>query len=269
MTLRMTIAELNQIIACPLTKRPLSLVEEQDARCPDSEQTYPWLQGNWDLIPRGHRACGKWSTWEQLQHNGAISYRMDPERNLAVGARQDTAAFAAFCRFDGLVLDVGCGPQPWPAYFQGESPRTRYLGVDPLIVQSSPRYVQLRALAEYLPLLDQSCDQVVFATSLDHFVDPLQSLLEARRVCRPQGTVCIWLGEKSPDAPRPPVSPEWYQDLHTPSQAEDPFHFKRLVPAELEAIFHRARLEALEHQVLPAGPFRWNHFYRLRAGECG
>jgi len=265
MAARLTTAELNAIVACPLSKQSLRLVEGADAQSPDGKETYPWTRGNWDRVPSACRSSRAWEVWDRLQANGQVSYRNDPEHNLAVGVRSDTAAFAQFCKFDGLVLDVGCGPEPWPAYFQGASARTRYVGVDPLIGPSGPHFLQLRALAEYLPFAAGCFDQVVFATSLDHFVDPAQSLSEARRVCRGGGEVLIWAGERLPGAPRPRVSPDWYLALQTPAGAQDPFHMKRLSPGEVRACCAVCGLEVAERRTLPVDAFRRNHFFRLRA----
>jgi len=263
-SLPLSVEELNEIVACPTTKKPLRLVEGTDAFESSGGETYAWTDGNWNLIPAAHRDSAKWDTWDQLQENGVVSYQMDPTRNLAVGRRDDAAAFAAFCKFAGVVLDVGCGPQPWPAYFADYAPGTRFVGVDPLIGASSPQYRQVRALAEHLPFVDESFDRVLFSTSLDHFVDPSRSLLEARRVCKRDGTICIWLGEKHPNAPKPAVSPEWYVNLKRPVEAEDPFHFKRLRADDVETYIARCGLTIEEQTILPAGEFRWNAFYRLR-----
>ena len=135
----LTLEELNRIMACPATHRPLRLVEEADAVEPTGGESYEWVDGNWNLAPAAHRDSAKWDTWDQLQQNGVVSYEQDPTRNLCVGRRGDAEAFAKFCQLQGLVLDVGCGPQAWPAYFVDYAPGTKFVGVDPLIGASSSR----------------------------------------------------------------------------------------------------------------------------------
>ena len=162
-----------------------------------------------------------WETWEQLQSNGLASYEADPESNLGVGERQDCISFSRFAELRGLVLAVGCGPQAWPSYLEVHERGTRFVGVDPLEGEREASYTQLRALAEHLPFADGSFDRVLFATTLDHFVDPVAALLEAKRVLGPDGRIAVWLGHKRPDAPALESSPEWYRRLEVPDGADD------------------------------------------------
>jgi SAM-dependent methyltransferase len=203
--------------------------------------------------------------WEQLQANGEVSYEEEPESNLGVGERADCLAFSRFCRFDGLVLDVGCGPQAWPAYYAVHTPETRFVGVDPLAGDRAADYVQVRALAEYLPFGDGRFDQVVFATTLDHFVDPERALTEGIRVLRPGDAVSVWIGEKQPDTPPPAESSDWYEGLVKPEGAEDVFHVKRLDLSEVESLLSAVGLEVLERESHRIDDFRANHFFRLAA----
>lgn len=252
------------VIACPLCGRGLGLVESQDAVCADCRESFRWLGYTWDFVPRPCRQSSKlWAVWEQLQANGLVSYREDPEHNLAVGDRADCGAFSEFCRFDGRVLDVGCGPQSWPAYFRRDAARTRFVGVDPLVERCSPRYLQLRAVAEYLPFRSAVFDHVVFATSLDHFVDPVRALTEARRTCRPGGEIDVWVGTKRPDTPARRESPQWYRELTRPEGSEDLFHVKRLDLDDVKAIVDEAQLSTQDHEVWRVDEYRTNHFLRL------
>src|SRR5262245_85816 len=159
--------ELDRIAACPRCRASLAVRPGEDAECGGCGAVYARLPSGWDLTPpRDMWSSAMWSTWEGIQANGSVGYREDPDRNIAVGEREDAAAFARFCRLAGLVLDVGCGPQPWPAYFRDHAPGTRFVGVDPLVGEVAADYTQLRALAEYLPFADGVFDQVLFATTL-------------------------------------------------------------------------------------------------------
>jgi hypothetical protein len=142
------------------------IVEEFGAVCGQSEVSYRWTGHRWDLVPsRCRKSSVLWSVWDQLQVNGLVSYREDPNHNLAISEYPDCQDFGNFCRFDGRVLDVGCGPKPWPAYFCGQSARTRFVGVDLLIEDSCAQYVQHRAVVEYLPFRPAIFGHVLFAAS--------------------------------------------------------------------------------------------------------
>jgi SAM-dependent methyltransferase len=119
------------------------------------------------------------------------------------------------------------------------------------------------ALAEYLPFADQVFDRVLFATTLDHFVDPKAALRQAARVCRTGGEVDVWLGEKSVHAPPPVSSATWYNALERPEGADDVFHVKRLNATEFDSLLDGSGLQIAEHESHRVDPFRTNHFYRL------
>jgi SAM-dependent methyltransferase len=256
------------VLACPAPgcHAPLTVGDGPAVRCPGCGESYAGDGRILELIPAAWRAQRRAQTWEQLQANGIVSYTQAPDRNLGVGPRPDCLAFARFCQLRGRVLDVGCGPQAWPAYFAEYEPDTRFFGVDPLAADGAGRYPRLRALGEYLPFRDGAFDRVLFSTSLDHMIDPVAALREARRVCRPAGQVLVWSGEKRPGAPRPAESPAWYQGLVVPDGAEDPFHFKRFTEDEVQGLLTAAGLPIVEHAVQTVDAWRANHFYRTTRG---
>lgn len=80
----------------------------------------------------------------------------------------------------GLVLDVGCGdPLVGSSLLNSE---VTYVGIDPFASVGNPYC--LRGVAEDLPFNDASFDAIVFNTSLDHILDFVTALNEARRVLR-------------------------------------------------------------------------------------
>lgn len=256
--------ELSAILACPVCRAELELPDAPEARCAQCSTPYRRLAHAWDLTPPRERwSSGTWEAWEHLQENGDVSYREDPEHNLGVGDREDYLAFSDFAELGGRVLDVGCGPQPWPTHFLRHEPDTRFVGVDPLVGDQQARYTQIRALAEYLPFAGDVFDHVVFATSLDHFVDPTEALREARRVVAPDGAIDVWVGHKSADAPVRPDSPAWYRALERPAGADDVFHLKRLDGPASEALFARAGLSVARAHTQQVDEFRENRFYSL------
>jgi SAM-dependent methyltransferase len=220
-----------------------------------------------DLTPRpDDRNSEIWTAWTKLQENGVVSYEQDPERNLAVGEREDCTRFSRFCGFSGLVLDVGCGPQPWPAYLSGSASGTVFCGVDPLVGDKPGKYTRVRGLAEYLPFRRGVFSHVVFATTLDHFVSPHAALVEARRVLIPSGTIEVWLGQKAEDTPAPDKSHDWYDQLIKPAGAEDVFHMERLDEVAAINLFDSAGLQVVGKKSYQAGEYRTDNFFRLAAG---
>jgi SAM-dependent methyltransferase len=208
----------------------------------------------------------QWKIWQVLQDNGEVSYGADPYNNLAYGEREDALAFMDFCRYRGHILDVGCGPQKDPTYMAYyEKKDVSFIGIDPLIGIQPKNFNFALGLGEYLPFRDRLFDQVLFATSLDHLVDPKLSLREAIRVIKDDGEICIWIGEKSKDAPKPKQSHAWYEKLQIPEGAEDPFHFKRLSGDDLDSFFRECKLKIKDKEVLAKGVYRKNLFYKLQS----
>ena len=155
---------LTGVLACPDCRVPLIVPGDVDLRCGDCGACFVRLPFGWDLRPASTRpASDLWPVWEQMQANGVVSYASDPEHNLGVGPRPDYLAFGQFCRFDGDVLDVGCGPQAWPTHFTDYTSRTRFVGVDPLVGDAPADYAQLRALGERLPFRNDTFDHLVLS----------------------------------------------------------------------------------------------------------
>lgn len=258
-------SQLDELLVCPMCKtRFASTTPGEALRCAACETIYPPLAHGWDLIPANARSDSDqlWTAWDELQANGVVSYEMDPSNNLSVGKRADCDRFNEFCGFSGLVLDIGCGPQSWPAYFGKRDAAVRFLGVDPLAGDRPADYPQLRAIGESLPFGNCLFDHLVFATSLDHAVDPLPPLLEARRLAKVTGQVDVWIGEKDPGAPPPQHSPEWYRQLRVPTGAADPFHLRRLEHDDVESLLADAGLEVVEKTVSTVDTWRRHIFYR-------
>jgi SAM-dependent methyltransferase len=163
--------------------------------------------------------------WEEVERNGLVSYEADPEHNLSVTDREVTAAFGRFARLHGLVLDVGCGPQPQPSYAR-ELDGT-LVGIDPLRGADRRRFDFVQGLGEYLPFREGVFDRVLFATTLDHMLSPRRALLEARRVTRPGGEIVVWSGDERTKPAFTGVSAAWYEGLRVPEGAQDRFHVAR------------------------------------------
>jgi SAM-dependent methyltransferase len=251
----------------PVTKNPPSFAGDV-AHCDSGDYRHYAAEGYWDFLPAdlvglfGEKA----RIWETLQRNGEASYLNDPERNLGVGPRADFLAFAEFSRFRGNVLDVGCGPQKLPTHMAASSgPDVFFCGIDPLVGDQPRGFAFVRGLGEYLPFRAALFDQVLFVTSLDHFLDPTPPLIEARRVLSPGGEVCVWIGEKDKNAPRPAASPDWYRRLEVPGDAQDAFHYRRFGIEDFERFVAGAGLAIADRRVTEVDQWRRNVFFRLRA----
>lgn len=130
----MQLAQPETIFACPTCKEHLLPSEAGSClKCGTCGAFFVKETVIWNFIPKDIGISSpKWKAWEVLQKNGETSYQADPEHNLSVGERTDCQQFSAFCNYQGLVLDVGCGPQSWPAYFDSNRDAV-YIGVDPSI----------------------------------------------------------------------------------------------------------------------------------------
>jgi len=254
-------------LMCPTCRALLPAIRNGERRIACSSCGAVYVCGRYwfDFTP-SHAGADRsplWDTWRQLQDNGLAGYTADPERNLSVGDREDCRRFAAFCRCRGLALDVGCGPQQRPAYFESRDD-VSYVGIDPLADLGPADFLKVVGLAEYLPFADGSFDHVLFSTTIDHFVDPVAALREARRVAGTHGEVDVWLGEKDAGAPAPPVSPNWYAELRRPDLAEDLFHIERLTAERLRAIARDAGLSIAAETCQTIDDYRRHWFFRLR-----
>lgn len=260
------IQDIIHLLACPQCHGNIRQKENMEFVCEKCCLEYSPTNGIPDFsYQKIDYSSPLWKTWLQLQDNGVKSYINDPSNNLSVGVRPECIKFMDFCQFNGLVLDVGCGPQSWPAYFSIDQ-NVEYIGVDPIIVDPSEKYLKIKSLAEHLPFQKRSFNNVIFATSLDHIVNPVDALIEAKRVCKEGGSINIWIGEKDDNAPKPSVTNEWYRVLKKPELSEDLFHIKRLFYSDLLNIINEAGLSIYNHKCIPIDEFRRNHFIKINIG---
>lgn len=251
---------------CPVTKQKLvtqgaCLVSEDGRYLRDSEHGFcNFIPDNLDRLN-----APEWRTWDILQDNSTVSYARDPEHNLMVDDRPDVLMFAEFAQFRGNILDIGCGPQALPTHMRRCTESDAFfVGIDPLRGEQPREFAYVRGLGEYLPFRDNLFDQAIFVTSLDHFIDPVEVLVEAKRVVRGDGDVVVWMGEKAVDAPKPTVSHEWYDKLVVPEGAEDRFHFKRFSIDEFQRYAREAGLHIVEDACHKLDDYRSNYFCRLK-----
>ncbi len=251
---------------CPEQKTSLTFVNQ--TLVTENNDVYEKdLEGNfWNFIPENLEIFDneKWNSWNILQDNGVTTYKNDATKNLGVGPRKDFLDFGKFCNFQGIVLDIGVGPQKCPTHIEyNEKEHVFFVGIDPLKGDQPRDFAFVEALGEYLPFKDELFDQVLFVTSLDHFIDPVTALMEAKRVMKKSGEICVWLGEKDKNTPKPIVSPEWYSKLQIPEGAEDPFHFRRFSIEEFKSYLPLAGLAITESKIIEVDQWRKNCFYKI------
>ncbi len=97
----------------------------------------------------------------------------------------------------GSLLDIGCDT---PSVSSRQFPAgVDYIGLEPSLTTSDEFCIC--AMAEFLPIRDDSFDNVALMTSLDHMLDDHQAIDEAFRVLRPGGSLylasLIWTDKAS------------------------------------------------------------------------
>jgi ubiquinone/menaquinone biosynthesis C-methylase UbiE/uncharacterized protein YbaR (Trm112 family) len=137
-------------------------------------------------VPRLLPSAGLDAEWEAKQELGQGEYNEAPAT--AVARR-----FGRFVDVNGIVLDVGSGVEPRPAYLEPVEGRT-YVGLDPLVGTARRDFDSVQGVAERLPFGDETVDGAISATMLDHVPDPARVLDEIRRVLRPEGCLAVWIG---------------------------------------------------------------------------
>ena len=186
---------ISSILTCPACRS--TEFKTSPPECPACGRKYAQDHGFLNLTPvppPDADVLEKWDLWEKLQANGLAAYDDAPDESLSVGKRRDAQAYGKFCRLEGcLTLDIGCGPQRMPSY--GIRQERNFVGIDPLPSSGQRAFHFVQAIAEYLPFRDGVFDRVLFATSLDHVLNPPRALREARRTLKPEGHLCIWYGD--------------------------------------------------------------------------
>jgi SAM-dependent methyltransferase len=192
---------LNDRIVCPICREhPGDILLKVDSHaervCQSCRSIFEAREKSLCFIPTEFLVSDlneKRETWDRLQLNGRDSYTLAPEFNLSVAGRPDALAFGQFARFDRVVLDVGCGPsETLPSYFSHANEAT-VIGMDPLDSPMTRQFPFISGIGEYLPFRDETFDHISFASSLDHCLDPLRSLVEARRCLKTGGYLALWV----------------------------------------------------------------------------
>lgn len=139
--------------------------------------------------------------WKELQGLEWDLYKKIPVGTFSVdgliGAEMTGYIINAVIPY-GRCLDVGCGALPMPAYMK-TAETVNFIGIDPYEGDQKREFPFYCGYAEELPFEDKSFEGVLFATSLDHVIEPEKALSEAYRVIVEEGYLFIWTGLKKND----------------------------------------------------------------------
>ncbi len=134
--------------------------------------------------------------WRAVQAAGERAYlEIGPIGNFSHDGWQpaiDAAEMLVDAGHAELVLDVGCGLLPEPAYIKvlRERWRSEVVGVDP-ILGDRRSFPFVQALGDFLPFRTAVFDAVTFVSTLDHMISPLHALVGARQILRPGGWLLV------------------------------------------------------------------------------
>jgi SAM-dependent methyltransferase len=255
-------------LVCPKCKCLLSKSDD-GLQCPECRRVYT---GNEFLVDLDFPNINLWNT---LQKHGVLSYNVDPVNNLSVDyEREDVRQFAKFCNLRGKILDIGCGPQPTPAYAYTPLD-SEYYGIDP--IRNDTKYFNFfQAYGEALPFADNSFDIVLFATSLDHLIDVNTTLKEVHRVLKKDGKVFLWQGLKSTNLMA--RTADYFRERNRgkqyflspdskPANAVDLFHQKRFNDMEIRKLFAGLSFKLIRRKVFRKDILRYNLFYEFQKAQ--
>lgn len=193
----LSLAEILPMLASPDSHKPLRIKEDQSGMT-DGDHGYPIVGGIPVLYPSviSEAFLGdglqlkyyddpklQYFLLSQIKQRGEInaaSISMPYQRHLF-----RMKEFLKNCR--GTVLDVGCDNVDISASLLDEE--CCYIGLDPF--SSSKSNFRIIGVGEFLPVCDESVDNVIFNTSLDHILDHHQALEEAQRVLKPGGSIYL------------------------------------------------------------------------------
>ena len=177
-----------------------------------------------------------WKMYVDCLGHGTASYKSFPPGSCSTAAHAEADLFRAFLRpyLRGLVLDIGCGPQPLPWYLT-DYPLKLISGIDPISKPDDHAFHFVSGFGEFLPWEDEQFDLVISATTLDHYYLLDLGVREIFRVLRPRGHFVAWIAEF---AGAPPYNP-YDRSLEEPYDAEHLYHVDRawLLPLMTNAEF--------------------------------
>ena len=182
---------------------------------------------------------GKKKQWVEKQRCGLESYKKEIEDENHVF---DSIAreFGVFCNLNGQILDVGCGIRSTLPYGI-RSDESNFIGIDPLSINNGRKFSFIRAIGENLPFKRNSFDHIIFATSLDHIVNPRIVLIEAKKMLKENGKINIWCGcfdwfERLQQGERSKAISLFFWNLDFKIRKKDNYHFSHFTTQKIISI---------------------------------
>lgn len=139
-----------------------------------------------------HFGRRNYRAWRELQTVAEASYAVRTEGHFSVDSYKPARDYGSvIARFQGEWLDVGCGKLGKPTYMK-DARHIDFFGIDPMPLAVERGFPFVRAMGDFLPFRDGVFDGLMFSSSLDHCIVPLQALEEACRVLKSDGTLLVW-----------------------------------------------------------------------------
>jgi len=131
--------------------------------------------------------------WGELQGLEYAMYLEDPVGVFSHDDHKSAKMVGEAINFSaqGTCLDVGCGALSLPSYIK-HCPNVEFFGVDPYFGDSDREFPFVQALGEFLPFKEESFDNALIATSLDHVYFPEIVLKNIHRILKKRGKLFIW-----------------------------------------------------------------------------
>lgn len=197
---------------------------------------------------------GSFAEWFKLLEPNLESYVAEPEAGVSVEENKVANWFRYFVApySKGNVADIGCGICSMPVYLK-HFEANLIVGMDPIAPEFDRDFEFYHGLAETLPWRDESLDNVIVATSMDHVLDPRKCLHEIKRVLKPNGFLLLWMGFLPDTEPYNPFlkdqkpvddyhmfhfSQNWFEDL-----LEEEFLVEESVTVNPVSTFYSARIK--------------------------
>jgi SAM-dependent methyltransferase len=128
------------------------------------------------------------ATWPTSTFDSYLAQPCRPSTLDSFGNRRLILAAlqASLPHFSGVVLDVGCGHKPYKNLVLSSPSRAEhYIGLDlPDNIYGTP---DLKWNGKKIPLEEDATDSVLLTEVLEHCPNPLEVLMEVRRVLKPGG----------------------------------------------------------------------------------